>query len=55
MDLEQIFEMDVQENSDPTALFSLYLHATNISLQLEETLVKISPKKSLHINPELEE
>ena len=53
-DLEQIFEMDVQENSDPTTLLSLSLHATNISLHPKATLVEISQGKYLHINPELE-
>ena len=46
--------MDVQEKSDLAALFSLSLHAANISLQPEATLVEISFEKSLHINLELE-
>ena len=53
MDLEYIFEMNVQENSDLLALHSLSFPVYNVSIQPETTLAEISLGKFLHLNPEL--
>ena len=54
MDLENIFETNVQENSDLPALHSLSFLAYNVFVQPETTLAEISPGKFLHLNLELE-
>ena len=54
MDLEQIFETNVQENSDLPTLHSLSFPTYNVFVQLETTLAEISPGKFLHLNSELE-
>ena len=54
MDLEQIFETNVQENSDLPALHSLSFLAYSFSVHPKTTLAEISPRKFLHLNPELE-
>ena len=55
LDLKQIFETNIQENSDLSALHSLSFPAYNVAVQPETTLAEISPGKFLHLNPELEE
>ena len=54
MDLENIFGIDAQKNSDLIALHSHSLPAYNVFVQPETTLTEINPGRFLHINPELE-
>lgn len=54
LDLKQIFETDIQENSDLSALHSLSFLTYNVVVQPETTLAEISLGKVLHLNPELE-
>ena len=54
MDLEKIFEMNIQENSELLALHSLSFPAYNVVVQPKTTLAEISLGKFLHLNPELE-
>lgn len=54
LDLKQIFETNIQENSDLSTLHSLSFPSYNVVVQPETTLAEISPRKFLHLNPDLE-
>ena len=54
MDLKQIFETNIQENSDLSTLHSLSFLAYNVVVHLETTSAEISPGKFLHLNLKLE-